>query len=130
MLKLRLQRRGKRNYATYRVVVAEDRAPIKGRIIADMGHYNPHTDEFVVKKEDVVEWMSKGVKPTPTVNNLLVEHKIIEGEKMTSWRPKVSKDSEDSKSSGDKPKETAEATADKKIESEQEKTDEKAEKTS
>ncbi len=88
MLKLRLQRRGKKNYATYRVVVAEDRAPVKGRYIADLGHYNPHTDEFVVKQDVVAEWIGKGAKPTPTVHNLLIEHKVITGEKVTSWSPK------------------------------------------
>lgn len=88
MLKLRLQRRGKKNYATYRVVVAEDRAPVKGRFIADVGHYNPHTDAFVVDKDAVTEWISKGVQPSATVNNLLITHKVIKGEKVTSWKPK------------------------------------------
>ncbi|MGH9856937.1 MAG: 30S ribosomal protein S16 [Acidobacteriota bacterium] len=88
MLKIRLQRRGKRNYATYRVVVAEDRAPIKGRYIADVGYYNPHTDEFVVDKDTVHEWLNKGVKASATVHNLLVTHKVITAEKVTSWRPK------------------------------------------
>ena len=89
MLKLRLQRRGKKNYATYRVVVAEDRAPVKGRYIADLGHYNPHTDEFAVKQDVVAEWIGKGAQPTPTVHNLLIEHKVITGEKVTSWSPKT-----------------------------------------
>lgn len=88
MLKLRLQRRGKKNYATYRVVVAEDRAPVKGRFIADVGHYNPHTDAFVVDKDAVQEWITKGVQPSATVHNLLINHKVITGEKVTSWKPK------------------------------------------
>lgn len=88
MLRLRLQRRGKRNYATYRVVVAEQRAPIKGRFIADVGHYNPHTNDFKIDSAAVEDWLTKGVKPSPTVHNLLITHKIIKGEKVTSWRPK------------------------------------------
>lgn len=88
MLKLRLQRRGKKNYATYRVVVAEAAAPIKGRFIADVGHYNPHTDVFSVNQDAVKDWIRKGAQPSATVHNLLVTHKVIEGSKVTSWRPK------------------------------------------
>lgn len=88
MLKLRLQRRGKRNYATYRIVVADAGAPIKGRFLADVGHYNPHTDVFSVDAEVVKKWLSQGVQPSATVHNLLVTHDIIKADKVTSWRPK------------------------------------------
>lgn len=91
MLRIRLQRRGKKNYATYRVVVADRHAPIKGRFIADLGFYNPHTDEFRVNNEDVKKWIGNGAKATNTVHNLLITHKVIEGEKVTSWRPKKKK---------------------------------------
>jgi len=75
-------------------VVADQRAPIKGRFVADVGFYDPHTDVFKVDKEKVQEWISNGAKPTATVNNLLVENKMIEGEKVTSWKPKKKKDEE------------------------------------
>lgn len=88
MLRIRLQRRGKKNYATYRVVVADQRAPVKGKFVADLGWYNPHTDEFTVKADDVQEWMKNGANPTSTVHNLLVEKGIIKGDKVTSWKPK------------------------------------------
>jgi small subunit ribosomal protein S16 len=88
MLRIRLQRRGKKNYATYRIVVADQHAPIKGRFIADLGYHNPHTDEFKVNSEEVKKWISNGAKPTNTMHNLLITNKVIEGEKMTSWRPK------------------------------------------
>jgi len=88
MLKIRLQRRGKKNYATYRVVVADARAPIKGKFVADVGHYNPHTNEFSVDAEAVKEWIRKGAQASATVHNRLVEQKVIEGAKVLSWRPK------------------------------------------
>lgn len=88
MVRIRLQRRGKRNYATYRVVVADQRAPIKGKFIADVGFYNPHTNEFKVDAEAVNKWIDSGAQPTPTVHNLLIDKKIIKGKKVTSWRPK------------------------------------------
>lgn len=92
MLRMRLQRRGKRNYATYRVVVAEQRAPVKGRFIADVGHYNPHTDAFTVESEAVAGWLARGVQPSPTVHNLLVTHGLLKEKKVRSWRPKSKKD--------------------------------------
>jgi small subunit ribosomal protein S16 len=120
MLKLRLQRRGKKNYATYRVVVADQRAPIKGKFVADVGFYNPHTNEFKVDAEKITEWLSKGTQASSTVHNLLIDNKIIKGEKVTSWRPKV-KESEEEESK-DK---TGEAKEDKKEEP-ADKTEEKA----
>ncbi|MBI4021870.1 MAG: 30S ribosomal protein S16 [Candidatus Andersenbacteria bacterium] len=86
---MRLQRRGKRNYATYRVVVAEQRAPVKGKFIADVGHYNPHTDAFQVQQEEVTMWITKGVQPSATVHNLLVTNGILKADKVRSWRPKA-----------------------------------------
>lgn len=88
MLKMRLQRRGKKNYPTYRVVVAQAGAPVKGRFIDDLGHYDAHTDTFVVEKEKVSDWLGKGVQASPTVHNLLVTHKIIKAEKVQAWKPK------------------------------------------
>lgn len=88
MLRLRLQRRGKRNYATFRVVVADQHAPIKGKFVADVGSYNPHTNAFTVKPEIVQEWLRKGVQPSATVHNLLVTHGILKADKVTIWLPK------------------------------------------
>ncbi|MEK7556837.1 MAG: 30S ribosomal protein S16 [Patescibacteria group bacterium] len=88
MLKLRLQRRGKKNYATYRVVVAQASAPIQGKFIDDLGFYNPHSNTFTVEGEAVQKWLKQGAKPSTTVHNLLVTHGLIQGEKVTSWRPK------------------------------------------
>lgn len=108
MVRIRLQRRGKRNYATYRVVVADQRAPIKGKFIADVGFYNPHTNEFKVDAEAVNKWIGSGAQPTPTVHNLLIDKKIIKGQKVTSWRPKKKEGEEGNQASeGSKGAETA-----------------------
>lgn len=88
MLRIRLQRRGKRNYATYRVVVAQASAPIKGKYLADVGHYNPHTDVFSVDKDKVSQWLKQGAQPSNTIHNLLVTNKLIDAPKVTTWRPK------------------------------------------
>lgn len=94
MLRIRLRRRGKNKFATYRLVVAEHSAPIKGKFIADLGFYNPHSKELVVAKEELTTWMSKGAQPSPTVHNLLVNHKLLDAPKMLSWKPKKKKAAE------------------------------------
>lgn len=88
MLRIRLQRRGKRGYATYRVVLADGHAPIKGRFIEDLGYYNPHTDAFVVDGDAVNSWIQKGAHPSDTVYNLLITNKVISGEKKMLFHPK------------------------------------------
>ncbi len=88
MLRIRLQRRGKRGYATYRVVVADGHAPIKGKFIEDLGSYNPHTSEFIVNAESLHAWLAKGVQPSDTVHNLLITNKVTTGEKRALWTPK------------------------------------------
>jgi small subunit ribosomal protein S16 len=122
MLRIRLQRRGKKNYATYRIVVADQHAPIKGRFIEDLGFYNPHTDEFKIKSEDTTKWIGNGAKPTSTVHNLLVTHEVIKGDKVTSWRPKKKKEEEEK--AADK-KEKGKKEEKKEEKEEKKKTDEK-----
>jgi small subunit ribosomal protein S16 len=82
------------------VVVADQRAPIKGKFIADVGFYNPHSNEFKVDADQVNHWISNGAQPTPTVHNLLVDKKIIKGKKVTSWRPKM-KEGEETEKAGE-----------------------------
>lgn len=88
MLRIRLTRRGRRNQPHFRVVLAEHYRPIKGRFIEILGSYNPRSKELVVKEERVRHWLSLGAKASPTVNNLLVERKIIKAQKQKASRMK------------------------------------------
>lgn len=91
MLRIRLRRRGKTKYATYRVVVAQHHLAVKGKYIADVGLYNPHTDEFAVDGDAIKKWIAQGAQPSPTIHNLLVNHKVIDSPKVTTWKPKKKK---------------------------------------
>ena len=92
MLRIRLSRVGKRNKAQFRVTVAEARRAPSGRFIEILGHYDPHTKEKVFNKERIEYWISKGAKLSATMNNFLVDAKIVKGEKVTSWKPKKKKE--------------------------------------
>ena len=77
MVKIRLTRTGKTHSASYRIVVADQRAPRDGRFIAEIGHYNPKSKELVVDAEDAKKWLSNGAQPSPTIKALLKKAGVI-----------------------------------------------------
>lgn len=85
---VRLQRIGKRGQAYFRVVVVEHTKKPKGEYLELLGTYNPHEKILKVKKDRIEYWVSKGAQASPTVNNLLVNHKIWDKPKVQSWKPK------------------------------------------
>lgn len=76
MLTIRLRRAGKKNYAMYRVVVAQSTAPIQGKFMQRLGHYNPHTKEVVLDKDQLLSWIDRGAQPSNTVAKLMEREKI------------------------------------------------------
>lgn len=83
MLKMRLQRVGRKNSPSYRVVVTDSRTgPKSGKHIDHLGSYDPKVNRVEIDGERAKSWLSKGVQASPTVHNLLVGQKIIEGKKV------------------------------------------------
>jgi small subunit ribosomal protein S16 len=83
MLKIRLQRTGRKHEPTYRLVLTDSRNSAKtGRFLEILGNHDFRSDKASIKKDRVLHWISTGAKPTPTVHNLLVTEKIIEGKKV------------------------------------------------
>ncbi|MBE9513109.1 MAG: 30S ribosomal protein S16 [Chloroflexi bacterium] len=80
MVKIRLRRVGAKKRPSYRVVVADVRAPRDGAFIDIIGHYNPLTDPetVVIDEEKALHWLGHGAQPTATTNRLLVKTGIIE----------------------------------------------------
>ena len=73
MLKIRLQREGKKKAPFYHIVVADSRSPRDGKIIEQIGTYDPMTDPatVVLNKELLEKWIKNGAKPTDTVKALI-----------------------------------------------------------
>lgn len=72
MVKIRLARTGKTNQPSYRIVVADKRAPRDGRHIEVLGHYSPLGDKEVeINQEKYEEWIKKGAQPSKTVKRLV-----------------------------------------------------------
>ena len=77
MVKIRLQRFGKKKAPFYHIVVADSRSPRDGRIIEQIGTYDPMTNPSTIKldKEKTEKWIKNGAKPTDTVKALIEQAK-------------------------------------------------------
>ncbi len=73
MVKIRLQRFGAKKSPFYHIVVADSKSPRDGKIIEQIGTYNPMTEPstIVLDKEKVEKWIKNGAKPTDTVKALI-----------------------------------------------------------
>ncbi len=79
---MRLQRVGRRNDPSYRIVVTNKRTgPKSDKHVDRLGSYNPKLKNFQLDVEKAKEWLAKGVQPSDTMYNLLVSNKVIEGRK-------------------------------------------------
>ncbi len=72
-IRIRLKRIGKKKQSYYRIVVADIRSPRDGRLIEEIGIYNPNQNpaKVDIKKERLEYWMANGASATPTVANIL-----------------------------------------------------------
>ena len=73
MVKIRLQRRGRRKKPFYHIVIADARSPRDGRFIEKIGTYNPMTAPATIDldRDMAYDWLMKGAQPTDTVRAIL-----------------------------------------------------------
>lgn len=80
MLKIRLQRIGRKNDPAFRAVLTDSKNAAKsGKFLEVVGTYNPKAGVTSFDGEKIKYWISKGVQLSPTMHNFLVKEKIIEG---------------------------------------------------
>src|SRR3984957_17898675 len=83
MLKIRMQRVGRINQASYRIVVTEHTAsPKAGKFVEKLGTYNPHTKARTLDEARVKYWISVGAQPSATMHNMLIGAGVISGKKI------------------------------------------------
>ena len=74
-VKLRLKRTGRRHLPCYRLNAIDSRAPRDGRVIEELGLYDPLQKEpdkqISIKRDRIEYWLSVGAQPSKTVANLL-----------------------------------------------------------
>lgn len=84
-VKLRLKRMGRSHRAFYRLNAIESRAPRDGRVIEELGFYDPlqkdKGKQFVANLDRCKYWLDTGAIPSETVSSLLkksgVEHRQL-----------------------------------------------------
>ena len=87
MLAIRMQRTGRKGYPTYRVIVQEaHRQPTSGKVVANIGNYNPHTKEVNVDKERAKFYLKNGAQPSDRVVYVFESEKIS----LPEWVKKTS----------------------------------------
>lgn len=83
MLKIRLQRIGRKNDPSFRVVLTDSKNSTKsGRFLEILGTYNPKAGEKKLESEKIKYWISKGAQCSDTMHNFLVADCIVKGKKI------------------------------------------------
>lgn len=83
MLKIRLQRIGRINMPSYRLIVVEHtEGPKTGKFTDIVGTYNPRAKERKLDEAKIKHWISVGAQPSDTVHNMLISAGIIQGKKI------------------------------------------------
>ncbi len=68
MVKIRLQRTGKKNDPRYRIVVQDSRTKRDGKVIDILGYFNPkRRGDWRLDLERYEYWISRGARPTDRV---------------------------------------------------------------
>ncbi len=77
--RIRLQRRGRKGYAFYSIVIADVRAPRDGKFTEKIGTFNPNTNPATVDLnfERALYWVETGAQPTDTVRNILSDEGVL-----------------------------------------------------
>ncbi|MEK7185474.1 MAG: 30S ribosomal protein S16 [Patescibacteria group bacterium] len=84
MLKIRLQRVGRKNEPSFRLVLTDSKnGPKSGKSLEVLGSFDSRrAEQATFDVEKIKHWMSKGVQVSDTVHNLLVTRKVIAGKKI------------------------------------------------
>jgi len=79
-VKIRLTRMGAKKAPYYRLVVADSRSPRDGKVIDNLGTYNPlkNPAEINVNVDNAIDWLKKGAIPTDTAKNILSKAGVME----------------------------------------------------
>ncbi len=90
MLKIRLQRVGRRHDPKFRVIVTDvRRGPKSSNFLEILGSYDAKVGNIALKDERIKHWISQGAQVSDTVHNFLVSKGVIEGKKVNALPKKV-----------------------------------------
>lgn len=83
MLTIRLQRVGRKNDPSFRVILVESKRAAKtGNFQELLGSYDARSDRVDLKADRIKHWIAMGATVSDTMHNMLISQKIIEGKKI------------------------------------------------
>jgi small subunit ribosomal protein S16 len=87
LIKIRLQRRGRKKRPFYHIVVADSRAPRDGRVVERLGRFDnvSENQQLVLDEDRVIYWLGVGAKPSETVRSLLKKEGILYKMHLLRW---------------------------------------------
>ncbi len=80
MIRIRLTRVGKKGRPSYRIVVADVRAPRDGSYLEWIGNYDPMANppSVTLKQDRAAHWLSMGASPSDAVARILDQNGLLE----------------------------------------------------
>jgi len=107
-----MQRTGRINQPSYRIVVTEHTAsPKAGKYVERVGFYNPRSKERTLVEDRIKYWVSVGAQPSGTVHNMLISAGIMKGKKVNVLPKKTVPKKEESAQAAAEPAIAAPASA-------------------
>jgi len=87
LIKIRLQRKGRKKRPVYHIVVADSRSPRDGRIIEQIGRYDNVSEkkEVVINEDRVMYWLDSGAQPSDTVRKILRRQGLLYKRHLLKW---------------------------------------------
>lgn len=87
MLRIRLQRRGRKKRPIHHIVVADSRKPRDGRIIEDLGRFDNITpkNQLDLNRDRALYWLKQGAQPSDTVRSIFKNQGIMYEMHLLRW---------------------------------------------
>lgn len=96
MVRIRLQRLGRRNRPFYRISVMDERVKRDGRLVEELGWYDPiakdETKQLKLDDERAKYWIGQGAQPSETLMDIFAKRNLVDAEawnKRRAWRIKA-----------------------------------------
>ncbi len=89
MVRIRMQRFGRRHRPFYRISAIDQRTRRNGRVLENLGYYNPmdpdESKQLVLKEDKIKAWLAKGAQPSDTVRDMLGKADLLDAKMKAAW---------------------------------------------
>lgn len=89
MIRIRMQRFGRTHRPFYRINAIDQRTRRNGRVLENLGFYNPmekdESKQVELKVDAIMAWIAKGAQPSETIMDMLGNRDLLEGDMKAAW---------------------------------------------